>query len=118
MGRAGYQYGTSAKKFEPEYNPTKKAVHKQLKKEVVNNVQRQEVKLTAEEKKKNMKNAVTVLALFIVLCTISYRNSLINENFKEIQTLKEDLALIKKENEQLQVSIENGLNLNNLEILY
>ena len=117
MARTGDQYGTSPRKLEPEYNPTRKrkSVQREVPEKVTKNVQRQDVKLSAEEKRKNMKHAVTVFALFIVLFTISYRNSLINENFKEVQSLKEDLAAIKKENEQLQVSIENGLNLNNLE---
>lgn len=117
MARTGYQYGTSPRKLEPEYNPARKrkTVQREVPKQVTKNVQRQEVKRSVEEKKKNMRHAVTVLALFIVLFTISYRNSLINESFKEVQSLKGDLASIKKENEQLQVSIENGLNLNNLE---
>ena len=117
MARTGYQYGTSPRKLEPEYNPSRKrkSIQRETNKEITKTIQRQDVKLSNEQKRKNMKHAVTVLALFIVLFTISYRNSLINENFKEVQTLKEDLASIKKENEQLQVSIENGLNLNNLE---
>ena len=117
MARAGYQYGTSPRKLEPEYNPIKKkkTVQTKSKKQVITTVKRQEVKLSHEQKIKNIKQAITVLGLFIVLFTISYRNSLINENFQKVQNLKDDLYTIKKENEQLQVSIENGLNLNNLE---
>ena len=117
MARMGYQYGTSPRKLEPEYSPNRKrkSVKKQAKKQVKKTIQRQNIQLSKEQKMKNVKHAITVLALFILLFTISYRNSLINENFKKVQTLKENLALIKKENEQLQVSIENGLNLNNLE---
>ena len=50
-----------------------------------------------------------------MLLTISYRNSLINEKFNSIQTLKSNLEAVQKENEQLKVSIENSLNLNNIE---
>ena len=47
--------------------------------------------------------------------TISYRNSQINEKFSKVQTLKRELSAVQKENEQLKVSIENSLNLNNVE---
>ena len=52
---------------------------------------------------------------FTFLFTISYRNSIINEKFTEKENLKSDLAEIKKVNEQLEVSIENELNLTNIE---
>ena len=41
----------------------------------------------------------------------------LNEKFNEVQELKKELASVQKENEQLKVSIENGLNLNNIEKL-
>ena len=54
---------------------------------------------------------------FTVLFTISYRNSIINEKFSEKENLKAELAEIQKVNEQLEVSIENELNLTNVEKL-
>ena len=56
-----------------------------------------------------------VIAIFIVLLTISYRNSQINENFNQVQNLKKELSTLEKENEQLKVNIENSVNLNNIE---
>ena len=50
-----------------------------------------------------------------ILLTISYRNSQINEKFNNVQTLKKQLSVLQKENEQLKVTIENGENLNNIE---
>ena len=50
-----------------------------------------------------------------MLLTISYRNSQINEKFNEVQNLKEQLASLEKENQQLEVTIQNSLNLNNIE---
>ena len=46
---------------------------------------------------------------------ISYRNSKINESFNKNAGLKQSLAVTQKENEQLQVNIENSLNLSNIE---
>ena len=49
--------------------------------------------------------------------TISYRNSQINEKFNDVQNLKKELSSLQKENEQLRVSIENGVNVNTIEKL-
>ena len=46
---------------------------------------------------------------------MSYRNSKIDENFAKIQDLKQQLIEVEKQNDQLEVSIENSMNLNNLE---
>lgn len=64
---------------------------------------------------RHRKATLLVLAIFAVLLTISYRNTQINEKFSEMQTLKTELASLQKENEQLQVTIENSLNLSNIE---
>ena len=53
----------------------------------------------------------------MLLLTISYRNSQINEKFNKVQTLKKELSSLQKENEQLKVNIENSLNLNTIEKL-
>ena len=66
------------------------------------------------EKKKHNKNVALVAAIFLILLTISYRSSLINERFNEIQNSKEKLASIQKTNGQLEVSIESSLNLSNV----
>ena len=55
-----------------------------------------------------------VAAIFLILLTISYRSSLINERFNDIQSSKEKLASIQKTNGQLEVSIESSLNLSNV----
>ncbi len=62
-----------------------------------------------------IKLTLVVIGLFILLLTISYRNSQINEKFSQVQTLKKELSSLQKENEQLKVNIENSLNLNTIE---
>ena len=62
-----------------------------------------------------MKATLTVAGLFLLLLTISCRNSQIDKKFDQIQDQKKQLATLQKENEQLKVSIENSLNLNNVE---
>lgn len=109
MARAGYQYGTSPRKLEPEYTPRKRQNIKIVKQ----NVQNKSVNLSV--KKKQIKLTLTIIAIFAVLLTISYRNSQINEKFSKVQTLKKELSSLEKENEQLKVSIENSLNNNYIE---
>ena len=56
-----------------------------------------------------------IVVVFASLFAISYRNSLINESFNKNAALKATLEASQKENEQLQVNIENSLNLSNIE---
>ena len=46
---------------------------------------------------------------------VKYKITQINEKFSEIQNLRTQLSSLQKENEQLQVTIENSLNLSNIE---
>lgn len=111
MARTRYQYGTSPRKLEPEYNPYRQ----KRKLEVRETKKAPNVNISKDEKKKMTKRIGIVLAIFAVLLTISYRNSQINEKFNQVQSLKKELSSIEKENEQLKVNIENSLNLNNIE---
>lgn len=102
-----YQYETSPRKLEPDYKREKKKQNIK----VVKDLPKQDVKLSKEQKRKHRKATLLVIAIFAVLFTISYRNTQINEKFNEIQNLRTELSSLQKENEQLQVTIENSLNL-------
>ena len=52
---------------------------------------------------------------FAVLLMIGYRNSQINEAFTYNQKLEKQISNIQKENEQLEVNIQNSLNLSQIE---
>ena len=108
---ARYQYETSPRKIEP--NERREKIKENIK--LVKDLPRQEVKISKEQKMKHRKATLLVLAIFAVLFTISYRNTKINEKFNEMQTLKTEVSSLQKENEQLQVTIENSLNLSNIE---
>ena len=110
-----YEFSTSPRKLEPELNPKR---HKQRKKlKVVEDLPRQEIKISKAQKRRQAKLTLTVIAIFALLLTISYRISQINEKFTQVQSQKKELASLQKENEQLKVNIANGLNLNNIEKL-
>ena len=108
----GYQYETSPRKLEPEYeikrNPyQKKKSSTRNKKNIKNNN-----KTKVEQK---IKVVLYVALSFSILFAICYRNSLITESFNKKEELKKSLSAMEKENEQLRINIENSLNLNNVE---
>lgn len=110
--RQAYQYETSPRKLKPEYdyNKTKKVANKK------NSKKKTSSKVTKKESQAKKTETIILVAIgFIILLVISYRNTLINEKFSEIKELKTNLAAITKENEQLEVNIENSLNLSNIE---
>lgn len=110
MALTKYQYETSPRKMEPE-------IQRKNKLEVVKDIPRQKIKLSSKQKRQQRKMTLLVIGIFLLLLTISYRNSQINEKFNSVQKMKKELSTLQKENEQLKVSIENGLNLNTIEKL-
>lgn len=108
-----YQYETSPKKLQPEYEP-KRNPYKKKKSSTKKTTQKKTAKQNRIAKIKS-KTVTYIILGFIIFFAISYRNAQINESFAEIQKIQTQLAEVKKENEQLQVSIENSLNLNNVE---
>lgn len=115
MARSRYEYGTNPHKIEPEITRRNRPQKKKIR--VVEDLPKQDVKISKAEKKRQTKLTFVVIGIFIILLTVSYRNSQINEKFNHVQTLKRELSMIQKENEQLEVSIQNSVNLNTIEKL-
>lgn len=113
-----YQYETSPRKLEPEFLPRKKVKRDLTKEEIKENIKKQ-AKEKAKQKKAQVaikkKVVVCIAIVFGMLLVISYRNSLITESFNKVKDLKSDLAVLQKENQQTEVSIESNLNLNKIE---
>lgn len=110
MASLWYQYETSPRKIEPEYEPVKrKNKNKKIKKTKLKKIE------PSIDGFKKAKQLSMILIIFFVLLAISYRNSLINERFKEIKGLKNELSTVKKENGQINKSIEESLNKENME---
>ena len=91
-GRNTYQYTTNPRKIEPEYKPNK---HKR-KLKVVEDIPRQKVRISKEQRKRQVKTTLFVVAIFGILLTISYRNSQINEKFTAMKNLEQELASLQK----------------------
>ena len=83
MAQAKYQYGTSPRKLEPDY--TRKTKQKRRPLKVVEDLPRQQIKVSKEQRKRQMRTTVTVIGLFLLLLTISCRNSQIDRQFDQIQ---------------------------------
>ena len=107
-----YQYETSPRKLKPEYEPKKNPYAKKK-----SSTLKQKKQKVQEKKhiKPNVKAVLYVLIGFTILFAISYRNSLITASFNETEDLKKQLNSLQKENTQLEISIQNSLNLSNIE---
>ena len=94
MAGSMYQYGTNPRKVQPEYSPkkrkTKKKSPKQTKKSKaqLKAEEMQRMEQLKKEKKIHYQNIAIIISMFLLLLTISYRNSLITEKFNQIQNLK------------------------------
>ena len=115
MPRAQYQYGTSPRKYEPEYTTkrvtkktptnkkqTQKVVQKSEAKKRIENKRAQKVK----ERKNHTVQVAIVLTIFGMLLALSYREIAIMEMFNQKKTLESQLAVIQKENGQVEKSIK------------
>ena len=81
-----------------------------------NNVSNKDkIRKSAMERKKNIIRIFDVIICFLMLMLISYRYATIDANFRQKENLKKELASIQKENEQLKVNIEKKMNFNAIE---
>ena len=93
-------------------------------KEIVKDVSNRDIKAFEHKEKIRRadikKNALMVFKVLVVLAVfgiITYRYTLINASLAEKEVLKSKLEAINKENAQLEVTIESGMNINMIEQL-
>ena len=130
MPRTSYQYGTSPRKYEPDYTPktsTKKTTNKNgsknkenkklsQKSEVRKRIEKQRAEKVKQRKSRTVQ-VIVVLAIFGMLLALSYREISIMEMFNNKKELENKLAIIQKENGQIEKSIreeESKLNWNEI----
>ncbi len=130
-----YQYETSPRKIKPDYSKPKKNAPqynkakqkakpkakpkvKQPEKKVIKNT----VKKYEDQKSKNALIAKTKVAvffksalLFLIVFFMIFMNTRLSESISQIQKLKAEITEIQKENDQLEINIQNNINLNNIE---
>lgn len=113
MANRNYQYETSPRKYEPEYND--KSKRKKAKKAKTSKKVASKKYTKLENFKFKFMCILNAVALLSVIFIISSRSALITQSFAEIQSLKTKISEIKKENDQLEINIQNSLNLNSIE---
>lgn len=121
MASYDYQYGTSARKLVPEEKTPKKSPKKAVNKK--NSKKTEEIKSKQYQDKLKAKEAKVARTNFTILMVIAlgcilllmYRNVKIRESFAGVQALSKSVSSLEKENSQIAVSIQNNLNLNNIE---
>lgn len=113
---AYYEYETSPRKIRPEYERETYKVPQAKKK---TNTQNQTKKSTKKVQKVDhtivFRYCMFSLAIFAILLAFIYSDSKVDEAFSKIQSLKTEMSKIQKENDQLEIGIQNSLNLNNIE---
>lgn len=131
MPRTSYQYGTSPRKYDSEYTnkkktpktttktTTKKVETKKVQKKPMakKSAEKQKAK-KVQERKSKLGQMVLVLAIFGMLLTLSYREIAIMEMFNQKKDLENQLAVIEKENGQVEKSItevESALDWNSIQ---
>lgn len=110
--QVGYQYETSPRKLQPEYEPKKNPYAKKKKSTLKQTKSKKQQKRSI---KPHVKTVLYILVGFAILFSISYRNSLITEGFNKKESLKKQLSVLQKENAQIEIAIQNSLNLANIE---
>lgn len=141
MKSYSYQYETSPRKLNNDYKSPKKPTNRNTKKKSSKtqvksnaNKKKQITKKQIDKKEKNKttkkkeqkeakssSNIKTKVAIFVkcflifaIFFLTIYRNSLITQSFAEIQKLKTSITELQKENNQLEINIQNSLNTNNI----
>ncbi len=101
-----YEYGTSPRKLEPVRQKTKQTKNQKRPKQKTNkNV----------SKMNRLKIFVTLGIIFAVMFTICYRYSLIDQQFKDIQSMKKQYIALQTTNDQIEIGIQSSLDLTNIE---
>lgn len=104
---AKYQYETSPKKEIETLKPNTKKAKKANKSKA-----KAMAKIYAKSKRRTVAFCIlAILALFAIL----YQYANISQTFHEIQQAKAKIAVLQKENEQIESEIQSGLNLENIE---
>ena len=127
----GYQYDTNPRKIDTSYNKPKKKKTNNVKKQNTQVSKKANHQKTNQQEAKNQKQELkaqkianlkikfsvgfkTVL-MFAILFLVLFREAQINELFTKIQEMKVAVTTTQKENDQLEISIQNSENANNIE---
>lgn len=121
-----YQYETSPRKIKPDYNGYKKKQSKDknnINKKSTNKksnrvnarVQRQIKANKKLQAKARMSVFIKCIIIFAILFLIIFRNSQISQSFSKIQGIKSEISKLQKENDQLEINIQNSINLSTIE---
>jgi len=103
-----YEYETSPRKT---YDSTREIKENAKKVRAI----KTKVNSKSNQIRKTAKAIVAIGFIFAILLLISYRYALINTKLSEKENLKSQLLELEKQNTQLQVMIEQGMNISEIE---
>ena len=117
---AYYEYETSPRKIEPKYKKKPQSTQAKKKKTVSkaakSKAYQKKLKEAQKRKLKSQFMAVTYVCA-IAFCAFVFisTKAKVSESFARIQGLKSDVLALEKENDQLEIEIQNSMNINNIE---
>ena len=113
---AYFEYETSPRKIRPEFERETYYKVPEARKKVNTQSQKKTVKKANKvEHSMVFKYCAISMCIFTILLALIYSDSRVDEAFSKIQTLKTEMSKLQKENDQLEIGIQNSLNLNNIE---
>lgn len=111
----GYQFETSPRKIEHEYNVPKKVKKKTTAKPKIKSQKLKEKQKAKEIQTAKINFAIVMGIAIICILFIMYRTVQINESFSEMQAMTKQISEIEKVNSQIVVNVQNSLNLGTIE---
>lgn len=123
----GYQYDTNPRKLNVNYDKPKKkktatTKKNQNKKQVSKakpKTNKQKIQEAKAQKKADFKIKFSIgyktVIIFAIIFGVLFREAQINEKFSKIQSLKSSITTLQKENDQLEINIQNSINTNRIE---
>ena len=113
---AYYEYETSPRKIRPEFERETTYKVPEARKKTKTQTQKKTAKKAAKaDHSIVLKYCAISMCVFTILLALIYSDSKVDEAFSKIQTLKTEMSKLQKENDQLEIGIQNSLNLNNIE---
>ena len=111
---ASYQYGTSPRKYKTTYDdePNKKIQKSNNKKQ---KIAKKKAAVAKANRAAKRKIALYSVISFLMIFGLIMLRAQVNQGFNQIQRLKQQVIELQKENDQLQIAIQNELNISSVE---
>ena len=110
-----YDYGTSAPKLEPVYEPEVKQKKKAPAKKQAKSVSKAQIKATKASVVSSIKIVAVLVCIFSVFSMAMYLNGTLDETSNKITRLESDIKIAQSENIRLSSALEGMVSIDKVE---